>query len=87
MIANHIEQRGFYILMDERIELVCGPDCSLGNTSDHKLAIIGFAEEQGWFVDIQKEAVIFWASRAAKDKAHALPFRHLDDNEQAVRAP
>ena len=70
LIAEHVKSRGFYILIDDRIKLVCGPDCSLGNTSEHKQAIIGFAQEQGWFVDIQEEAIIFWASRAAKEKAH-----------------
>ena len=48
-IAKAIETRGFYILIDERLELICGAGCADNPDSpEHAIKVKKFAAKHGW---------------------------------------
>lgn len=53
-----IAQRGFYILLDDRIKLICGPNYAT-DTADRD-TLRHFAATHGWFVEVEAAAVTFW---------------------------
>ena len=48
-IAKAIETRGFYILIDDRLELICGAGCADNPESpEHASKVRKFAAKHGW---------------------------------------
>ncbi|HEY3662691.1 MAG TPA: hypothetical protein VGL24_06015 [Chthoniobacterales bacterium] len=49
-----ILERGFYFLMDERLDLICGPGCSKDPANSKNLQRVQkFAAERGWKVQLE----------------------------------
>ena len=48
MIHHCFQRRGFYLLMDDRLKLICGDDYSGENTVSKTNAVAAFAEEHGF---------------------------------------
>jgi hypothetical protein len=57
-IREGIARRGFYLALDGRASAIWANDGSK-NPIHHERAITRFAQENGWRVDVQSEAVTF----------------------------
>lgn len=61
MIQQGIDLRGFFLLIDDRIKLICGDDCE--KTDDPFLrfaAVNAFAEKHRWRAQTYKNKIMFW---------------------------
>ncbi len=54
-----IAQRGFYLLMDDRLELICGKGCADLSDPRHIEMVSNFATLHGWVASIEAGRCIF----------------------------
>lgn len=62
-IRRGIADRGFFLLMDDRIKLICGDDCN--ETTDllpHFAVVSAFSERHKWRSQIHENTVTFWSA-------------------------
>ena len=59
VIRRGIDGHGFYILMDDRLQLIAGDDCTFENTDEHRDAIRDFADAHHWFVEVSAKSITF----------------------------
>ena len=74
VIANGIAIRGIYALMDQRLDLICGPD-SLQNIDDPEVRrkITDFATAHGWAATRYQAGFILWPDSGIIRKARVRP--------------
>ena len=59
-IGSAISDRGFYLLMDDRLDLVCGPGCSTrGGEPDITDKVHEFAARHDWQATFDGSGYIF----------------------------
>ncbi len=61
IIRRSIKERDFYMLLDDRVKLIAGEDCTIEDADEHRNAIPDFAEAHPWFVEIGKNSLTFWS--------------------------
>jgi hypothetical protein len=60
-IEEGIAIRGIYALLDERLDLICGPGCSEDlNKPDVTQKITEFAASRGWSFTRYQSGFVFW---------------------------
>ena len=57
-IRRGIAERGFYVVLDEHISLVCDAKV-IEDAVLHREALRGYASGRGWIAEVRKDAVIF----------------------------
>jgi hypothetical protein len=60
-IADGIALRGFFALMDWRLDLICGPGALQNlHSREVKMNVQQFGDAKGWDVTFNPLGVIFW---------------------------
>jgi hypothetical protein len=76
VIREGIARRGFYILLDERAELICGKNGD-GDWRRDSARIADFARRHGWAADVDLDTIMFWRIDAPAAKLDGLPSQQL----------
>jgi hypothetical protein len=59
-IRSGISQRGFYVLLDERLDLICGKGCSQDPADPENVEkITRFAAQYDWSAKIEEHGLTF----------------------------
>ncbi len=78
VIREGIARRGFYILLDDRAELIHGHDGDgAGDLRQHADSIVRFARQFGWGSHIEADTVMFWRSESPIAKLDGFPSQPL----------
>lgn len=71
-ISEGIAIRGIYLLMDERLDLICGPG-TLQRLDNPEVTqkIAQFATDNGWLLTRHQAGFLFWSDDAISGRAKA----------------
>lgn len=76
VIRGGIDRRGFYILLDDRVKLICRED-GADDLRQYGRRIASFATRYGWDVDVETDTIMFWPSESPVAKMDRFPSQPL----------